>query len=80
MLLISLSEAVTQLQEQFGRIQVQWGEVYRARRGDESWPVSGVAREGGGRLVTLRVVSSKKSDPDVYENLIPPDENEASYK
>jgi acyl-homoserine-lactone acylase len=40
---------------QFGRLRVPWGEVYRAKRGEESWPVGGVAGEAG--LVTLRAIS-----------------------
>ena len=50
-LLSALDEAGKRLRDQFGRIDVPWGEVYRARRGDESWPVSGIAVAG---LVTLR--------------------------
>jgi acyl-homoserine-lactone acylase len=54
-LLAALDEATQQLIQQYGRLQVPWGEVYRARRGGESWPVGGVAGEAG--LVTLRAVN-----------------------
>jgi len=51
-LLAALDGAVRALRARFGRLDVPWGDVYRARRGDQSWPVGGVATEGG--LVTLR--------------------------
>jgi acyl-homoserine-lactone acylase len=53
-LLSALDEAGKGLRDQFGRLDVPWGEVYRARRADTSWPVGGVAGEAG--LVTLRAI------------------------
>lgn len=77
LLLTSLCEAVNRLKDQFGHIQVEWGQIYRAKRGDESWPVSGIAREAG--LVTLRAVSVKGNATEGYASLLPPDENEGRY-
>ncbi|MBN1138805.1 MAG: penicillin acylase family protein [Anaerolineae bacterium] len=59
-LLAALAGAVRQVKGQFGRLDVPWGECYRARRGDQSWPVSGVAGEHG--LVTLRAVNGGEPD------------------
>ncbi|MBI1927382.1 penicillin acylase family protein [Candidatus Poribacteria bacterium] len=61
-LLTSLNEAVNNLKTWFGSLQVPWGKVYRARRGEESWPVSGVA---GDYFQTLRLVNG---GPDPDEN------------
>jgi acyl-homoserine-lactone acylase len=61
-LLAALDRAIQQLRQQHGRLQVPWGDVYRARRGEESWPVSGVAGEAG--LVTLRAVGGGEPDEE----------------
>jgi acyl-homoserine-lactone acylase len=61
-LLEALVEVSQQLEAQFGRLDVPWGEVYRAKRGDRSWPVSGVAGEAG--LVTLRAIHGGEPDAD----------------
>ena len=53
-LVAALAEAVQELQQRYGRIDVPWGEVHRARRGEQSWPVDGVAEWAD--LVTLRAV------------------------
>jgi acyl-homoserine lactone acylase PvdQ len=57
-LLSALDEACKALRDRFGRLDVPWGAVYRARRGDESWPVDGVATADG--LVTLRAIGGAK--------------------
>jgi acyl-homoserine-lactone acylase len=61
-LLGALDRAVRRLEGQHGGLQVCWGRVYRARRGEESWPVSGVAGETG--LVTLRAVVGGEPDEE----------------
>jgi acyl-homoserine-lactone acylase len=61
-LLDTLIQAAQQLKEQFGRLDIPWGEVYRARRGDQSWPVSGVADWTG--LVTLRAIHGEGPGED----------------
>ncbi|NOZ20483.1 MAG: penicillin acylase family protein, partial [Planctomycetes bacterium] len=54
-----LERAVAHLKEKFGRIDVPWGEVFRMKRGDRTWPLSGVADKG---LVTLRAVGGRDKD------------------
>jgi acyl-homoserine-lactone acylase len=65
-LLQALAEAAQTLEQRYGRIDVPWGDVHRARRGDQSWPVDGVAEWAD--LVTLRAVhgaqSTARCDPD----------------
>jgi acyl-homoserine lactone acylase PvdQ len=61
-LLSAFVDAVRQIERQFGRLDVPWGECYRARRGDQSWPISGVAGEKG--LVTLRAVNGAEPGDD----------------
>jgi acyl-homoserine lactone acylase PvdQ len=58
-LLKSLRQAVEQMQNLYGTIEVKWGEVHRAKRGDKSWEVAGIGHNG---LVTLRAIGT--SDPD----------------
>jgi acyl-homoserine lactone acylase PvdQ len=60
-LLSALAEAVQRLTQRFSTIRVRWGDVYRARRGDASWPISGIAGQAG--LVTLRAVNGGEPDP-----------------
>jgi len=61
-LLTALDEAARTLQQQHGHLDVPWGTVYRARRGEESWPVSGIAGRQG--LNTLHAVYSGDPDDD----------------
>ncbi len=49
-LLRAIDEAGAWLRQHFGTLHVPWGTVYRARRGEESWPVSGGV---GGRWATV---------------------------
>ncbi|GIX07671.1 MAG: 7-beta-(4-carbaxybutanamido)cephalosporanic acid acylase [Candidatus Poribacteria bacterium] len=56
----ALRETVSYLLEKFGTIEVPWAQVFRARRGEESWPLDGIAGQVG--LVTLRAISAH--DPD----------------
>jgi acyl-homoserine lactone acylase PvdQ len=62
----ALAGAAGAMQQRFGRLDVPWGEVHRARRGGQSWPVDGVAEWAD--LVTLRAVhgaqSTARCDPD----------------
>lgn len=62
-LLDALTDAGDQMREAYGRLDVPWGDVWRARRGDESWPVSGVSGEGG--LSTLRAVNGRWEEDGV---------------
>jgi acyl-homoserine-lactone acylase len=61
-LLDALTEVAQELQRRFGRLDVPWGEVYRARRGERSWPIDGVANWNG--LVTLRAVHGAEPDEE----------------
>lgn len=61
-LLESLAAAVRQLEKDFGRLRVPWGQVHRVRRGDRSWPAAG-GESGGG--MTLRAVGTTR-DGAVY--------------
>jgi acyl-homoserine-lactone acylase len=55
-MLAAFGEACQELRDRHGGcLEIPWGEVYRARRGSESWPIDGVAGDAG--LVTLRAVS-----------------------
>ena len=56
-----MREAVEYLNKTFGRIDVPWGEVFRMRRGDRTWPLSGTADAG---LVTLRAVGGPEPDDE----------------
>lgn len=58
-ILTALRQAVSYMEGTYKSIRVPWGDVHRLRRGDKSWPLAGVARQG---LVTLRAVSA--GDPD----------------
>lgn len=40
-MLLALYEASESLREQFGRLDVQWGDIHRVRRGEQSWPGAG---------------------------------------
>ncbi|MDP6775987.1 MAG: penicillin acylase family protein [Candidatus Latescibacteria bacterium] len=58
-LLEDLGWAVAYTEERLGRIDVPWGEVYRARRGDRSWPVGGCSADN---IATLRSVFGSAPD------------------
>lgn len=58
-LLEALDDAVEEMKRRFGRIDVRWGDVHRARRGGRSWPVSGCRADGISTLLSVRL-----SDPD----------------
>jgi acyl-homoserine-lactone acylase len=58
-MLTALKQATSYMQKTYGSIGVPWGNVYRLRRGDKTWPLAGVAEHG---LVTLRAVGA--DDPD----------------
>lgn len=62
-LLESLTAAAKHLQEQYGRLEVPWGEVHRIRRGEKSWPAAG-GDSGGGQ--TLRAIGTSRSDDGIY--------------
>ena len=62
-LLDALASAADHTRETYGALEVPWGDVWRARRGDESWPVSGVSGKGG--LSTLRSVNGRWEDDGV---------------
>jgi acyl-homoserine lactone acylase PvdQ len=40
-ILMALYEAAESLRQQYGRLDVQWGDIHRVRRGEESWPGAG---------------------------------------
>jgi acyl-homoserine-lactone acylase len=61
-LIQGLDEVAQDLARRFGRLDVPWGRVYRARRGDQSWPVDGVAEWAD--LVTLRAVHGAEPDAE----------------
>jgi acyl-homoserine lactone acylase PvdQ len=61
-LLAALDKAGRSLSQRFGGLHVPWGRVYRARRGDCSWPVSGISGRDG--LIALRAVGSGEPDED----------------
>ncbi len=54
-----LKQTVEQMENVYGKIEVAWGQVHRARRGDHSWGIAGVGHNG---LVTLRAIGT--FDPD----------------
>ena len=56
----ALAQAAQELQQRFGRLDVPWGQVYRARRGQQSWPIDGVAEWAD--LVTLRAVHGEPDE------------------
>jgi acyl-homoserine lactone acylase PvdQ len=58
----ALIEVAQELQQRFGRLDVAWGDVHRARRGEQSWPVDGVAEWAD--LVTLRAVHGGEPDEE----------------
>ncbi len=62
-LLDALAAASAHMRATYDRLEVPWGEVWRGRRGDETWPVSGVSGEGG--LSTLRAVNGRWEDDGV---------------
>lgn len=62
-LLDALALAAAGMRETYGRLDVPWGDVWRGRRGDESWPLSGVSGESG--LSTLRAVNGSWEDDGV---------------
>ena len=65
----ALAQAAQELQQRFGRLDVPWGEVYRARRGgprprgEQSWPIDGVAEWAD--LVTLRAVHGEPDEEGI---------------
>ena len=58
-MLKALSEAVREMEAELGRIDVPWGDVYRAGRDDRTWPVGGCTADG---ISTLRAVNSSQPD------------------
>jgi len=58
-LLKALDQAAKDLQSRTGSIDVPWGDLHRASRGEETWPVPGSASDG---ISTLRAVNSSKPD------------------
>jgi len=62
-LLESLADATRQLEKDFGRLRVPWGQAHRVRRGDRSWPAAG-GESGGG--MTLRAVGTTRDGPVDY--------------
>ncbi len=58
-ILTALREATSHMRETYGSIRVPWGNVHRMKRGDETWPVAGIAKHG---LVTLRAVDGGNPD------------------
>ncbi len=58
-LLKALESAVHTMQNYYGRIDVPWGDIHRAFRGDQSWPVGGYSSNG---INTLRAVTSSPPD------------------
>ncbi len=62
-LLDALARAASGTRNRYGRLDVPWGDVWRGRRGDESWPLSGVSGESG--LSTLRAVNGSWEDDGV---------------
>lgn len=60
-LLEAFDSAVKQLEATYGRIDVQWGEIHRAKRGDRSWALAGVSRSG---FTTLRAIGTHDPDED----------------
>jgi acyl-homoserine-lactone acylase len=61
----ALDEAVQYLQKTFGRTEVTWGEMYRGRRGQESWPVSGGMGGGpAGDPVLKTILATNGTEPD----------------
>ncbi len=58
-LLAALDQTVRQVQRTYGGVEVAWGDVFRLKRGDRTWPLSGAGGEGVG---VLRSVSG--GDPD----------------
>jgi acyl-homoserine-lactone acylase len=51
----ALEAAVDEMQSRFGRLDVPWGEVHRAGRGGETWPVGGCNADGIGTLRSVRI-------------------------
>lgn len=62
-LLKALGEAVQEVRQRYGRLEVPWGEIHRVRRGGKSWPVSG-GETGGGQ--TLRAVGSRMAGDGIF--------------
>ena len=60
-ILVALREARSYLRDNYGSIEVPWGNVHRMKRGDKTWPVAGIAKSG---LVTLRAVDGGDPDED----------------
>ncbi len=60
-LLAALDQTVQQMQRTYGKIEAPWGDVFRLKRGDRTWPLSGAGGEGIG---VLRTVGG--GDPDRY--------------
>lgn len=52
-LLRALDRAVEDMHTYFGRIDVPWGDIHRAARGGESWPIGGYSGNGIGPLRTV---------------------------
>lgn len=55
----ALGAAVEDMRWRFGRIDVPWGDVHRAGRGSETWPVGGCNADG---ISTLRSVRAGEPD------------------
>lgn len=60
-MLKALRKATSYMQKTYGDIRVPWGNVHRLKRGEETWPLAGVAKHG---LVTLRAIGGP--DPDEH--------------
>lgn len=58
-LLLALERAVDEMGDLYGRTDIPWGDIHRARRGDTSWPVGGYSGDG---ISTLRAITSAAPD------------------
>jgi acyl-homoserine lactone acylase PvdQ len=59
----ALVQVANELTRRYGRLGVPWGYVCRARRGEQSWPVDGVAEWAD--LVTLRAVHGEPDEDGI---------------
>ncbi len=62
-LLKALSAAMDEIRRRYGRLEVPWGEIHRARRGGKSFPISG-GESGGG--MTLRAVGARMDSDNIF--------------
>lgn len=60
-LLEAFDSAVKKLEATYGKIDVQWGEIHRAKRSTQSWGLAGVSHFG---FTTLRAIGTHDSDDD----------------